>query len=156
MLPAARGISDISGEQMRVTLFFMLCLAAVCFVSAFKIATSPPTVDRATITAPGVVTALADGPHHAIVTVAPRGGSPFTFPANTQAGLDKGQHVTVRYEPAEPVATAHVVDAGAAGNGKATTVWSLVLVGVLLVAAAGLGPYLVRWYPDVFAFRLRP
>ncbi|RMB36272.1 hypothetical protein C8J47_1808 [Sphingomonas sp. PP-F2F-G114-C0414] len=139
---------------MRVTLFFILCLAAVCFVSAFKIATSPPTVDRATITAPGVVTTLADGPHHAIVTVAPRGGSPFTFPANTQAGLDKGQQVTVRYQPGEAVATAHVVEAGATGN--ATTVWSLVIVGVLLLAAAGIGPYVVRLYPDVFAFRIRP
>ena len=143
---------------MRVTLFFMLCLAAVCFVSAFRIATSPPTVDRASIMAPGVVTVLADGPHHAIVMVAPSGGSPFTFPANTQAGLDTGQQVTVRYQPAEPVATAHVVAAAAAatGNGNATLVWSLVTMGVLLLAAAGIGPYLVQWYPDMFVFRIRP
>ncbi len=140
---------------MRVTLFFMLCLAAVCFVSAFRIATSPPTVGRSTIMVPGVVTALVDGPHHAIVTVAPPGGSPFTFPANTQAGLDKGQQVTVRYQPGEPVATARVVDAGAIGNGKATIVWSLVVMGVLLLAAVGISPYLVRWYPDMFAFRIR-
>ena len=153
---AARGISDTSGEQMRVTLFFLLCLAAVCFVSAFKIATSPVSVDRATIMAPGVVTALADGPHHAIVTVAPRGGSPFTFPANTQAGLDKGQQVTVRYRPGEPVATAHVIEVGATGDGNAAIVWSLVVMGVLLLAAAGISPYLARWYPDVFAFRIRP
>lgn len=150
------GGTGISGERMRVTLFFMLCLAAVCFVSAFRIATSPPTVGRATIMVPGVVTALADGPHHAIVTVAPPGVSPFTFPANTQAGLDKGQRVTVRYRAAEPVATAHVVDAAATGNGNATIVWSLVVMGVLLLAAAGIGPYLVRWYPDMFAFRIRP
>ena len=153
---------SISGERMRVTLFFMLCLAVLCFVSAFEIATSPPTVDCATIMAPGVVTALADGPHHAIVMVAPRGGSPFTFPANTQAGLDTGQQVTVRYQPAEPVATARVVAAAAAaaaaatGNGNATIVWSLVIMGVLLLAAAGIGPYLVQWYPDMFAFRIRP
>ncbi|MES3152617.1 DUF3592 domain-containing protein [Sphingomonas faeni] len=134
----------------------MLYLAAVCFVSAFKIATSLLTVDRATILAPGVVTALADGPHHAIVTVAPRGGSPFTFPANTQAGLGEGQQVTVRYRPDEPVATAHVIDAGATVNGNATIVWSLVVLGVLLLAAAGIGPYLVQWYPDMFAFRIRP
>ena len=139
---------------MRVTLLFLIALAAIAFVAAFVVATLPPPVDHGAIIAPGVVVALADGPHHAIVAVTPRRGSPFTFPANTQAGLKAGQRVTVRYEPGEPVATAEVV--GKSADGSGALVWSLVLVGMLLVAAVGLSPALVRWFPDTFAPRIRP
>lgn len=145
---------------MRITVWGMVALAALLFAVAGVIAnrggSSVATAPRVVI-ATGVVTALADGPHHAVVRVAPAGDPAFTFPANTQAGLTVGQQVVVRYRPNAPVATARVADGAKHGEDDAHgDVRGLVLVGIALLIAAVLSPLLVRWFPGLLAFRFRP
>lgn len=144
----------ISGDAMRVTVWALVALALLSFLAAGVIAGMQRPAAAAG-TAPGVVKALLDGPHHASVEVSPPGAPRFTFPANTQEGLSVDQRVTVRYDIAEPLQTAQVVPAGDDGGGPGT-VRGLVIIGIILLLAAALSPFLVRWFPGLFAFRVRP
>lgn len=140
---------------MRVTVWALLALALLSFAAAAIVAGTRGRASAST-TAPGVVRQLLDGPHHALVEVSPANGAPFTFPANTQGGLAPAQRVTVRYEVAMPRETAQVVTAGDDGDDRAGTVRGLVVVGVALLVAAALSPLLVRWFPGLLGFRVRP
>lgn len=102
-------------------------------------------------TAPAMVTSLLAGPLHAEVEVNPGNGRSFSYVENSsRQPLSVGQHVTVRYDPARPEASAQV-----ASVGIYRTAVEVALTGTVMILMALCSPMLVRAFPTLLTFSLR-
>ena len=136
---------------MRITIALLTCLGVMLLVLAAGLSWRAHGVERTSVVATGVVTALNEGPFHAEVKVTGADGRKFNYVENSShAPLAVGEKLAVRYQPAAPVETAQVASGGV--YGLATGV---AFTGALIILAACLSPFLVGRFPGVLVFPLR-
>ena len=136
---------------MRIPILLLTLVGGLMLLAAAAVAVQGRATQSSGVFAKGVVTSLNEGPYHAEVEVTGLDGRRFTYAENgSQAPLQVGQVLSVRYEPSSPAETARI-----AGKGGYSLAGSLAGVGVLILLAAWLSPLLTARFPGMFAFPIR-
>lgn len=136
---------------MRIIVTFLVLLGILMLALSGVLALHAQHARKHSVTAPGVVTALNDGPYHAEVSVQGANGRRFDYVENSsERPLAVGQALTVRYSPATPEQTARVEQGGA------NLPLEIAGVGLFMILAAFASPVLVKRFPGLFAFAIRP
>ena len=136
---------------MRFTIIGLCLMGVVLLAVAGVLAAREQDFRRRSVTAPGVVSMLNEGPYHAEVSVRAADGHRFDYVENSsERPLAVGEALTVRYDRSNPEATARVE------RGGANLPLEFAGAGFLMILAALASPLLVRTFPGLFTFAIRP
>ena len=143
------------GEMMRgarITAIFLVAMGVLVLSVSAVVAWRTRAFEQRSVLAQGTVISVEDAAHGEVRVKGP-GAVDFTYSQTGFAGpLSLGRILPVRYDPADPAGTARAGDPEALyGFPK-----QFALLGVLMIVAAVLGPLLVRRFPALFAFAVRP
>ncbi len=126
-------------------------MGLLCFPVAAVIAANERDFARKARVGSGVVVLLDNGPHHAMTKMTLPGTRSFLMITNTQAGVTVRQRIPVRYLPADPERTAEPgVDSVYADA------WDVVWIGIASIVGALVSPFLVRRFPNLLGYMIRP
>ena len=139
-------------QGVRITAIFLVVLGVLVLLVSGVVAWRTRAFEQKSVLAQGVVVS-ADDAAHGEVRVRGPGAVDFTYSQTGFAGpLSPGRTLPVRYDPADPAGTAR------AGDPEALYGFAeqFAVLGVLMIAAAFIGPFIVRRFPGLFAFAIRP
>lgn len=139
-------------QGARITAIFLICMGVLVLVVSGIVTWRTRAFEQRSVLAQGVVLSIED-PAHGEVKVTGPGGASFTYSQTGFAGpLSPGRTLPVRYDPVDP--------AGSARAGAPDALYGFprqfAFMGVLMIVAAFIGPLLVRRFPGLFAFAIRP
>lgn len=129
-----------------------MLLGIIVFGSSAVIALKAQNFQKKSVVAAGVVSGLRAGPLHSTIEVEPKNAPKFSYLENSsRSPLTVGQHILVRYDPADPEDSARV-----------DSVWEyqdafeVAVTGVGMILLAAITPWLVRTFPGLVTTPVRP
>lgn len=136
---------------MRITTIFLVALSGLAFIVAILLALQARAFQRDSVTAHGVVVQLTSSPLHSKVKVSPSKGEPFVYGENSRTALSVGESILVRYDPTAPQQTAQL-----ASESVYDGAFDFIILGVGGLVFALISPFLVRRFPGLLAYGIRP
>ncbi len=144
-------MSATSGDTLvRLTQIILTIAGGALLVLSAYLYQSSARFERRSLSTRGVVLALVEGPNHADIRFTDKRGTSHVYHENgARRALAVREAVPVRYLPNDPAGTARIDSLPGIYGTARTMLW----LGLVLVVAAAVFPWLQRRFPSLVGVR---